>query len=175
MLWILHDKSYKNYSSFCMLKWEPCKNISHNCCTNWSVQKEQVSNSNNEIYFSELICYIKLAENFTVNTSFLDVPKSKISWPEIIPCSNDSQIVIKCYFHDLNLCTHVESTTLADGTYELVPASESEQREAQANLTEAFEDPSPSSEDPQANCEGKPRSITHSFRNYATHCSLLVH
>ena len=36
---------------------------------------------------------------------------------------------------------HIESTTLADGTYELVPESESEQREAQVNLTEATEDP----------------------------------
>ena len=66
------------------------------------------------------------------------------------------------YHHYLNLCIHVETTTLADGTYELVPASESEQREAQVNLTKALEDPSPSSEEPQANCsqEGKPRSIT---------------
>ena len=34
----------------------------------------------------------------------------------------------------------IDSTTLADGTYELVPESESEQREAQANLTDATED-----------------------------------
>ena len=32
---------------------------------------------------------------------------------------------------------HKDLTTLADGTYELVPESESEQREAQVNLTEA--------------------------------------
>jgi len=42
-------------------------------------------------------------------------------------------------------------TTLADGTYELVPESESEQREAQVNLTEAAEDPNQSSEEPKAN------------------------
>jgi len=47
---------------------------------------------------------------------------------------------------------HIDSTTLADGTYELVPESESEQREAQANLTEAAEDPNQSSEEPKANC-----------------------
>ena len=35
----------------------------------------------------------------------------------------------------------VDSTTLPDGAYELVPESESEQREAQVNLTEATEDP----------------------------------
>ena len=51
--------------------------------------------------------------------------------------------------------------TLADGTYELVPESESEQREAQVNLTEANEDPNQSSEEPKASFaqEGKPRSI----------------
>ena len=38
---------------------------------------------------------------------------------------------------------HIDSTTLADGTYELVPESESEQREVQVNLTEAAEDPNP--------------------------------
>ena len=57
---------------------------------------------------------------------------------------------------------HIDTPTLADGTYELVPESESEQREAQANLTEATEDPNQSSEEPKANFakEGKPRSIT---------------
>jgi len=56
---------------------------------------------------------------------------------------------------------HIDSTTLADGTYELVPESESEQREAQANLTEVAEDPNQSSEEPKANFarEGKPRCI----------------
>ena len=38
------------------------------------------------------------------------------------------------------MCIHVDSTTLTDGTYELVPESESEQREAQVNLTEVAED-----------------------------------
>ena len=46
---------------------------------------------------------------------------------------------------------HIDSTTLADGTYELVPESESEQCEAQANLTEIVEDPNQSSEEPKAN------------------------
>ena len=36
--------------------------------------------------------------------------------------------------------SHIDTTTLADGTYELVPESESEQREAQVNLTEAAQD-----------------------------------
>jgi uncharacterized membrane-anchored protein YhcB (DUF1043 family) len=46
---------------------------------------------------------------------------------------------------------------------QLVPESESEQREAQANLTEAAQDPNQSSEEPKADYaqEGKPRSITY--------------
>ena len=57
---------------------------------------------------------------------------------------------------------HIDSTTL---TYELVPESESEQREAQVNLTEAAQDPNQSSEEPKANYaqEGKPRSMSHLF------------
>ena len=45
---------------------------------------------------------------------------------------------------------HIDTTTLADGTYELVPESESEKREAQVNLTEATEDPNQISEEPKA-------------------------
>ena len=45
---------------------------------------------------------------------------------------------------------HIYSTTLTDGTYELVLESESEQREAQVNLTEAAQDPNQSSEEPKA-------------------------
>ena len=60
---------------------------------------------------------------------------------------------------------HLDSTTLPDGTYELVPESESEQREAQVNLTEATEDPNPVSEEPTASYaqEGKPRSMFYLF------------
>jgi len=35
---------------------------------------------------------------------------------------------------------YIDTTTLADGTYVLVPESESDQREAKANLTEIVED-----------------------------------
>ena len=61
--------------------------------------------------------------------------------------------------------SHIESTTLADGTYELVPESESEQREAQANLIEVVEDHNQSSEEPKARFaeEGKPRSMSYLF------------
>ena len=57
-----------------------------------------------------------------------------------------------CYHHNNScICIYVDSTTLADGTYELVPKSESEQCEAQVNLTEAAQDPNQSSEEPKAN------------------------
>ena len=75
------------------------------------------------------------------------------------------KIIVIYHHYNLYWCIHIESTTLADGTYELVPASESEQREAQVNLTEALEDPSLSSDEPQASFsqEGKPRSMNPIF------------
>ena len=65
-----------------------------------------------------------------------------------------------CYHHiNSCICIRVDTTNLADGTYELVPESENEQREAQVNLTEASEDPNQSSEEPKASSaqEGKPQ------------------
>ena len=58
---------------------------------------------------------------------------------------------------------HIDTTTLADGTYELVPESESEQREAQVNQTEATEEPNQVSEEPKTSYtqEGKPRSMSY--------------
>ena len=55
----------------------------------------------------------------------------------------------------------------ADSTYELVPESESEQREAQVNLTEATEHPNQVSEEPKTSYaqEGKPRCINPSILN----------
>jgi hypothetical protein len=55
--------------------------------------------------------------------------------------------------------------TLADETYELMSEPESEQREAQINLTEVIEDLNQSLEEPKASTakEGKPRSITPYF------------
>jgi hypothetical protein len=56
--------------------------------------------------------------------------------------------------------------TLADGTYELVLALESEQHEAWINLIEVIKDLNQSSEEPKASFaqEGKPRSITPTFK-----------
>jgi len=69
-------------------------------------------------------------------------------------------------------------TTLANGTYELVPESKSEQCEAQVNLIEATQDPNQVSKEPKA-CyaqEGKPQSRTYYFQHYATYCFyILVH
>ena len=73
---------------------------------------------------------------------------------------------------------HIDTTTLADETYELVPESESEQHEAQVNLTETTEDPNQVSEEPKADYsqEGKPRNMTYYFQLYATYCFyILVH
>ena len=60
------------------------------------------------------------------------------------------------------MCIHVDSTTLTDGTYELVPESESEQREAQVNLTKVAEDLNQSSKENNASSpqKGKPRSMS---------------
>jgi hypothetical protein len=56
------------------------------------------------------------------------------------------------------MCIHIDSTTLADGTYNQVPESESEQREAQVNLKEVAEDPNQHSEELSTSFaqEGKP-------------------
>ena len=73
---------------------------------------------------------------------------------------------------------HIDSTTLADSTYELVPESKSEQREAQVNLTEPTEGSNQVSEEPNASYaqEGKIRSMTYYFQLYATYCFyILVH
>ena len=73
---------------------------------------------------------------------------------------------------------HIDSSTLADGTHELVPESKSEQREAQVNITEATEDPNQVSEEPKASYaqDDKRRSMTYYFQLYATYCFyILVH
>jgi hypothetical protein len=56
--------------------------------------------------------------------------------------------------------------TLADETYELMSEPESEQREAQINLTEVIEDLNQSLEEPKASTaqESKPQSITPIFK-----------
>ena len=75
--------------------------------------------------------------------------------------------IINCYHHTTHACVfHIDTTSLADGNYELVPESESELQEAQVNLTKATEDPNPISEEPRSSYaqEGKPRSMSFYFR-----------
>jgi hypothetical protein len=46
-----------------------------------------------------------------------------------------------CYHHNTHASAfRIDTTTLTDGTNEWMPQSESEQHEAQVNLTEATED-----------------------------------
>ena len=61
------------------------------------------------------------------------------------------------------LASHIDTTALADGTYELIPESEGGDLEAQVNTAELTEDPDRSPEEPKADLasdyrEGKPRA-----------------
>ena len=59
--------------------------------------------------------------------------------------------------------SHIDTTVLADGTYELIPESEGVDQEAQVNTAILTEDPDQSPGEPKADlasdyCEGKPRT-----------------
>ena len=63
----------------------------------------------------------------------------------------------------LFFASHIDTTILADGTYELIPESERGDQEAQLNATTLTEDPDQSPEEPKADLasdyrEGKPRT-----------------
>ena len=64
-----------------------------------------------------------------------------------------NQIIIRIF------CIHIETTSLVDGTYELVSTNES--TESQLNASELFQDPNQSSEEliTDSATQGKPRSI----------------
>ena len=67
-----------------------------------------------------------------------------------------------CVFNVV-LALHIDTTTLSDGTYELIPESNGGDIEAQANATVITEAPDQSSEEPRAEIvsdyrEGKPRT-----------------
>ena len=62
-----------------------------------------------------------------------------------------------------SLASHIDTTILADGTYELIPESEGVGQEAQVNAAILTEDPDQSPEEPKADLvsdyrEGKPRT-----------------
>ena len=61
------------------------------------------------------------------------------------------------------LASHIDTTVLTDGTYELIPESEGGDQEAQVNAATLTEDPDQSSEEPKVVLasnyrEGKPRT-----------------
>ena len=67
-----------------------------------------------------------------------------------------------CVFNVI-LALHIDTTTLSDGTYELIPESGGGDLEAQANTAELTEALYQSSEEPRAKIvsdyrEGKPRT-----------------
>ena len=62
-----------------------------------------------------------------------------------------------------SLASHIDTTVLADGKYELIPEFEGGAQEAQVNATTLIEDPDQSSEEPKADLandyrECKPRT-----------------
>jgi len=70
------------------------------------------------------------------------------------------------------IASHIDTTTLAGGTYELVPESESEQREAQVNLTEAAQDQNPSSEEPRTSYAQEGETFEDMFASLTWPCTL---
>ena len=67
------------------------------------------------------------------------------------------------------LASHIDTTVLADGTYELIPDSKGVDPEAHVNAATLTEDPDQSPEEPKADLasdyrEGKPRTKTQYFK-----------
>ena len=67
------------------------------------------------------------------------------------------------YFVIPFLASHIDTTILADGTYELIPESERGDQEAQVNAATLTEDPGQNPEEPKADLaseyrEGKPQT-----------------
>ena len=71
-----------------------------------------------------------------------------------------------CIFVIPFLASHIDTTVLADGTYELIPESEGSDQEAQVNAATLSEDPDQSPEEPKADLS-KP-----SISNYALYILL---
>ena len=67
------------------------------------------------------------------------------------------------YVYNTVLASHIDTTDLADGSYELIPESEEGDPEVQVNAAILTEDPDQSSKEPKAVLasdyrEGKPRT-----------------
>ena len=75
------------------------------------------------------------------------------------------------YVYNTVLASHIDTTVLADGTYELIPESEGGDPKVQVNAAVLTEDPDQSPEEPKAEFasdyhEGKPGHKP-SISNYA--------
>ena len=71
--------------------------------------------------------------------------------------------IVKRVFIILFLASHIDTTVLSDGTYELIPESEGDDPEVQVNTVVLTVDPDQSPEEPKADLasdyrEGKPRT-----------------
>ena len=69
----------------------------------------------------------------------------------------------RVYVYNTVLASHIDTTVLSDGTYELIPESEGGDPEVQVNAAVLTEDPDQSPKEPKANLasdyrEGKPRT-----------------
>ena len=69
----------------------------------------------------------------------------------------------RVYVYNTVLASHIDTTVLVDGTYELIPKSEEGDPEAQVNAAILTEAPDQSPEEPKANLasdydEGKPHT-----------------
>ena len=72
----------------------------------------------------------------------------------------DYNFIVKLFIIS-SLASHIDTTALSDGTYELIPESDGGDLEAQANTAELTEAPDQRSEEPRAEIvsnyrEGKP-------------------
>ena len=69
----------------------------------------------------------------------------------------------RVYVYNIVLASHIDTTVLSDGMYELIPESEEGDQKAQLNATVLTEDPDQSSEESKTVLasdyrEGKPRT-----------------
>ena len=80
-------------------------------------------------------------------------------------CQTTTLSCYECVYNTF-LASHIDTTTLADGTYELVPEVEEGPGEAQVNFAGAVERPNPTPEALETNSvqEGKPRSMSLYFK-----------
>ena len=94
-----------------------------------------------------------------INYSLNDCPYAKF-WLLFVRLQLYCEVYV---FVILFLASHIDTTVLADGTYELIQEFEGADQEAQLNATTLTEDPDQSPEEPKAELasdyhEGKPRT-----------------